>query len=289
MTRGPRQSLTLLLPVRDAVACAAELEAQRAALEAGFARVPDLSGACLALLPASATQGAGLLFECSFLGPLADLLFVLFAGLGAELCAVLSQCADFPGGLAEREFAAFVTARAQRSSAFRAADDPEYGTARLAWQRLVDAWPRFADSNAEPIDEEALEARRLAVGMQEPLFGVPLLHVAWLSSAARPRVRRALRALEQERAPLERDLRFLLDGQRLLLFAYPTDNAQLWSERLSQLALPAFTRVWRHCRGFPQFFGVRRARRQRRLREFLLEQRLPLAVWFNAEEPLRSG
>ncbi len=289
LTLRARQSMTFVSPVRDAGSCAAALEAQRAALEVGLARVPGLLGACLALLPASPTQAAGVLFECSFVGALSDLLFTLHAGLGAELEAVLSECPGFEAGSGEPAFSEYVGARARRSAAFRAADEPALELPWPAWPSVSDALPPLGGAPDAPLDEQELEARRSAVGMQEPLLGVPLLHVAWLPAAARARVKRALRGLELERAPLERDARFLLDGERLLFLAYPTDNAQAWSERLSHVALPVFTRVWRHCRGFPRFFGQSRARRRRRLQQFVLERRVPLAVWFNAREPLRSG
>ena len=279
-------SLTVILPLLDSAGCEAELERRRPALERGWAKVPGLVSACLAILPADAgpeSAQPALLFECSFDADFADLLFVSFTAFGQELSAVLRHCAEYPASADVRSFSDYLSARARRSSAFGsgAAPSGELDLRRSAW-RVLDALPvPNAARGAEP-SEEALEARRLAVGMQEPVPGVPLVHVAWLLPGARPRLKRALRELEREPSAAAHDARFLLDGPRLVFVAYPNENAQRYSERLSQVAFRPCTRIWRNSRGFVRLWGARRARRQRRLQEFVLEHRIPVAAWFNA-------
>jgi hypothetical protein len=124
--------------------------------------------------------------------------------------------------------------------------------------------------------------------MQDWQPGAPLLHVARLPAAERARVKRALRALEQDPV-LEPSARFLVHGERLLFFNYPAPIAWLWSERVSRTALEALTCIWA---ALPEF-GARpwlgRARRARDLQRFLLDGRAPVAAWFNADTQRLSG
>jgi hypothetical protein len=288
-----RNSLTVILPVLDAAACRLELERQRLALEHGWAKVPGLVSACLALLPAetgAARAFPALLLECSFETEFADLMFVWFMASGQELSAVLGQCAEYPESADARLFADYLGSRARRSSAFAArptaSGELEFGR---SLRRVFDALRPVSAAPPPPLSDEELEARRLAVGMQEPIPGVPLVHVAWLAPGSRTRLKRALRELEHEPPAVEYDARFLLDGARLVFVAYPNESAPRWSERLSQIGLAACARVWRNCRGFSEFCGVPRARRARRLQEFVLEHRIPVAAWFNARAPSRGA
>ncbi|MEO6601652.1 MAG: hypothetical protein ABIQ16_17380 [Polyangiaceae bacterium] len=287
-----RNSLTVILPVLDADACRVELERQRPALEHGWAKVPGLSSACLALLPAAAGPERAvpaLFLECSFETEFADLMFVWFMACGDELSAVLSHCAEYPESADARRFAEYLGSRARRSSTLgsRSALNGEFALGRTGWRVLDAVSLRGAAPDALPSEDER-EARRLGVGMQEPIPGVPLVHVAWLAPGRRPQLLRALRELEHQPSAVEYDPRFLLDGRRLVFVAYPNEGAARWSERLSQVALAACTRVWRNCRGFSGGFGVQRARRARRVQEFVLEHRIPVAAWFNARVPFRG-
>jgi hypothetical protein len=279
-------SLTVILPLLDAAACRSDLERQRPALERGWAKVPGLISACLAILPSDESpDGAppALLFECSFETDFADLMFASFMAYGQELSAVLRHCAQYPESADAQLFADYLGTRARRSSAFGSghAQRGELELRRGLW-RALDGLATFSVVPAPQLTEEELEARRLAVGLQEPIPGVPLVHVAWPLPGSRPRLRRALRELEREPPATPHDVRFLLSGTRLVFMAYPSQNAQRWSERLSQVALAPCARVWRNCRGFMRLLGARRARRERRLQEFVLEHRIPVAAWFNA-------
>jgi hypothetical protein len=140
------------------------------------------------------------------------------------------------------------------------------------------------------VDASELEGRRRAVGMQDWQPGTPLLHVARLPGEprARARLRRALRAMTLEPTPLERAARFMTHEQRLLFLAYPAQNAQLWSERVSLAALRPLTRVWADVPELAINPWLRRKRRARRLQRFLLDGRTPVAIWFNAHAPPRA-
>lgn len=286
-------SLTVILPLLDAAGCRAELERRRAALELGWAKVPGLLSACLAVLPAASgpeTARPALLFECRFEVDFADLMFVCFQGFGHELSAVLGYCADYPKPVDARLFADYLSQRARRSSAFGAQPLPkgELELGRALW-RVLDALAMPSAAPAVEPNEAELEARRSAVGMQEPIPGVPLVHVAWLVPGSRARVKRALRELERQPALVEHASRFLLDESRLVFVAYPNQHAGRWSERLSQVALAPCARIWRNCRGFVRLWWARRARRARRLEEFVLEGRVPVAAWFNAQTRARRA
>ena len=287
-----RQSLTVILPVRDAEACQRELARRRSALEHGWAAVPGQVSACLAILPADYTSEAALLLECSFETEFAEWAHATFAGLGGELSAVFGHCEGYPELADARAFTEYLGSRAQRSFAFASRPAPvaEFELWR-SLQRLFDAFSAPRASSPVIANEPALEARHSAVGMQEPVPGVPLLHVAWLRTGARARARlmRALRELHSVPALVEHDARFLLAGQRLVFVAYPSEGAQRWSERLSHVALDACTRIWRNCRGFAELWGARRGRRERRLSEFVLEHRVPVGAWFNARPALRGA
>jgi len=285
-------SLTVVLPLLDAHACRLELERQRFALEHGWAKVPGLISACLAVLP---EQGGperappALLLECSFETGFVDLMFVSFRVLGQELSAVLKHCAEYPEAPDFARFSDYLGSRARRSSAFGSgpAADNELSLGQRVWRVLDALHVRSAAATEAPTEDE-LEARRLAVGMQEPTPGVPLVHVAWLVPGARARVKRALRELEREPSAGEHDARFLLDGARLVFVSYPNQDAQRWSERLSQEALAPCARIWRNSHGYPRSWAARRARRERRLQEFVLEHRIPVAAWFNVRAPRRE-
>jgi hypothetical protein len=210
--------------------------------------------------------------------------------MGQELSAVLSQCAEYPEPADAQRFARYLGARGRRSAAFGlgSALPGELELRPILW-RLLDALHPARPAAIPALSQEELEARRLAVGMQEPTPGVPLVHVAWLAPGSRPRLKRALRELGREPRAIEYDARFVLDGARLVFVAYPNQNAPVWTERLSQVALSECARVWRNCRGFRGGFGLSRARRARRLQEFVLQHRIPVAAWFNARVPLRGA
>jgi hypothetical protein len=73
-----------------------------------------------------------------------------------------------------------------------------------------------------------------------------------------------------------------VQGERLVFLAYPAQTALLWSERVAGHALRPLSRVWAQV---PEFAGrpwQRRRRRIRNLQQFLLDGRVPVAVWFNA-------
>ena len=289
--RGPlsaRQSLTAILPLCDGdEPCRVELERQRPALERGWAEIPGLVSACLAILPAELGTGPALLLECSFEAEFAAFARTCFALLGQELSAVFGHCVGYPEAADARAFAEYLGSRAQRSFAFAAlVSSSEFELGR-ALRRLRDALSRPRARSPVALDPRALEARRSAVGMQEPVPGVPLLHVTWLRPGARGRLMRALRDLPFVPAPVVHDARFLVDGARLVFVAYPSENAQRWSERLSRVALSACARIWGNCREFSGLRGARRARRERRLSQFVLEHRVPVGAWFNARASLR--
>jgi len=287
------QSLTLVVPLTDAEACRAALRARAARLEQGWAKLPDLHTACLALVPSESSDGAsheGLLLECCFDGSLSDFAAVLFQSVGDELSGVLGHCEGYPVAADTRTFTAYLSERARRAVAFRSAPDPapaERGWLRrlravLDLARLACAIRSKPHTDARSVDQ--IEAQRVAVAMQEPEPGVPLLHVARLlpEPRARQRLKRALRDVELESACLERGARVLLHGEQLLFLAYPDQSAPRWSERTSELALPTLTRIWANTVGFLQPRCARRALRARQLSRFLLDYRLPVAAWFNA-------
>lgn len=289
--------MTVVLPLRDAdgEACRVQLERQRAALEAGFARVPGVISACLALLPADPELALPALFiECTFESDFRALIEAWFLVLGEPLTAVLGNCAEFRTPAHAGDLAEYLGARAQRSAAF--AGLPSGGEFELelgrAVQRGLDALGALGRAlPAAPAHPQILEdeARRSALAMQEPLRGVPLVHVAWIVPAARARLQRALRDLERIPAPVEYDVRFLLADARLVFVAYPDQSAARWSERLSRGALAPCTRIWQNCRQFTRSVLVRRARRERQLQQFVLQYRVPVGAWFNARAPLSGA
>ncbi len=282
-----RQSLTVVFVVTDVAACGAALARHRAAVEAAFVQMTDLDHACLALLPPLPGAADGALFlESSFGGALAELLGALFRLAEAEIGDIFASCAAFPDAADARTFTAYVSARARRAHAAANGGKPN------GWRRAHSAlaarcyWP---SSPAQP-DAAELEQRRGAVGMQDWQPGAPLLHVARMPTEAhrRARLKRALRALDQDALPLEASARFLMHGDRLLFVAYPAQIALLWSERVSRVALAPLTRIWSAVPAFQGQPWLRRARRARQLQRFLLDGRTPVGVWFNAAEP-RSG
>jgi hypothetical protein len=293
MTREPRQSLTVIVEISDAASCATTLGQTRRVLEAAFAQLPGLRTACLALLPPlPGASDPALLFECLFDGTLLGLLAALLASAGPELCAVFAHCAGFPEPACARSWCEFLSARACRATPFADADSPSVQLDLWERARTVVAahcyWPRKAGEVS--VDAADLERRRSAVGLQDWQPGVPLLHVAWLPDDARTRarVRRALRVLELEAAPLEAAARFMLHGQRMLFLAYPAQNAQLWTEHVSRSALGSLTRIWASVPEFRRRPWLRRKRRVRHLQRFLLDGRTPVAAWFNAHARLSA-
>jgi hypothetical protein len=293
MTREPRQSLTVIAPVSAAAACAAALGQARRPLEAAFAELPGLHTACLALLPAlPGVNESALLFECRFEGSLPDMVLALLGLAGPEFCGIFAHCTGFPEAAEARAISAFLSAQACRAAAFADSESPPLRVDFWERARTVLAarlrWPTKA--RVVVVDASDLERRRSAVGMQDWQPGVPLLHVARLPDDARSRahVRRALRAIEQEPAPLERAARFMLHGQRLLFLAYPAQNAQLWSEQVSLSALDSLTQVWADVPELGVNPWLPRKRRARRLQRFLLDGRAPVAAWFNAHARLRA-
>ena len=291
MSTAPRQSLTVVVGVADAERCATELELRRDALQAGWARMPGLHSACLALLPPSTLPAtdAALLFECSFDGPFAELKDALFAYVGEALNAVLSHCDGYPVTASAPAFAEYLGARARRSAALRESDEPVAIEVSM-WRRVQRAFDSLRPRSPVASHEAELEPRRGAVGLQEAVPGVPLLHVARLIEGARARhlLTNALRDVELEPARFDHGARFLVHGERLLFLAYPNQNAPRWSERLSQAALATLSLIYRNARGFSGSPLSRRARRERRLQQFLLDGRVPVAAWFNARAPLRE-
>jgi hypothetical protein len=253
----------------------------------------NLATACLALLPPQSPgdeQGCALLFECGFEGPFSDFASALFARAGEDLSAVLRHCEGYSRAANAREFSQYLSQRAVRASTLA---EPRGSAGIEFWPRLRAVFAPLRllflrRGTGAALSAEQLEERRGAVGMQEPRRGVPLLHLAWLS--ARPnaltRTKRALRAVAGEPAPVQDCARFLVHHGRLLFLAYPQQSAALWSERMSHVACFKLARIWANTRGFPALPLLRRARRERRLQEFLLDNRLPVAVWFNAASAL---
>ena len=292
MSEAPRQSLTLIVPVTDSDSCMRELEQYAPALVAGWSRVPGVRTACLALLPAVPRAPCALLFESSFVGDLSRLARDLWREVGPELSAIFQHCEGYPAPAAPGDLAAFLRARARRAtpvSAFGSGsrDAHPYGA---AWRRAKEAlfaaelvWPKRAP--ASPTEPQVLEQRCAAVGFQESEPGVPLVHVAEILPGvrARDRLKRALRAIECEAPVGAPAARFLLDRERLVFLAYPKERAAPFSERLSQEAGPLLERIWAQTRGLP-YCGplLRRALRRRRIERFVLGERVPVAVWFNA-------
>jgi len=293
MTRAPRQSLTVILEVSDATSCAAALGQARRALEAAFAQLPGLHTACVALLPAlpGAAESA-LLFECMFEGPMLTIVLALLGLAGPELCGVLAHSADFPALASARAVSEFLSARACRAAACADSESPPVPADFWERARAVASARRFWPTRPAgvAVDASELERRRGAVGMQDWQPGVPLLHVARLpdDTRSRARVRRALRALELEQTPLERAARFMIHGQRLLFLAYPAELAQLWSEQVSRTALCPLTLVWANSPELRVSPWAPRKRRARHLQRFLLDGRVPVAVWFNAHARPRA-
>ncbi|MEO8901978.1 MAG: hypothetical protein ABI488_08930 [Polyangiaceae bacterium] len=279
-----RQSLTVAVGVADYAACSAALTQGRSALEAAFTQVGGVEHACLALLAASrrATDSA-LFFECSFNGSLAALLTALFALAEPELVAVFGHCAEFPKAPSAPVFTEYVSARARRASAPDASvfSDGDAMTSWRKWYTTLVARCYWRPSPTE-LDPAELELRRSAVGMQDWEPGAPLLHVAHVPVRSRSRVKRALRALEQDSAGLDPEVRFLWHGDRLLFFAFPSQIALIWSERVSRVALAPLTRIWSAVPAFRGRPWLRRARRSRELQRFLLDGRAPVGAWFNA-------
>jgi hypothetical protein len=281
MKREARQSLTLLVSVTDADACAAALAQGRSACETAFAENPRVHTASLALLPPLAGTSA-LLFECVFDGSLRDCLGALFLGCAPELNQIFRHCAGFPDSVDAGAFAELVSARASRAVACPDSESTRGDADPL--QRLRAAWSArwYWPSEHAERDPSELERRRAAVGMQDWQPGVPLLHVARVPTRARARLRAALRALALDTTPIEHGARFLVQGERLVFLAYPGQPALLWSERVAGSALRSLSRVWAQV---PEFAGrpwQRRRRRVRNLQQFLLDGRVPVAVWFNA-------
>ena len=279
----PLQSLTLVLGVLDECACRAELDQRHASWERAFAASPGLHTACVAVLPSSAGAMTALLLEFSFEGELSAFAATLFALAGDELNALLVHCEGRRSLASARDLTAFLRSEARRSVALgEPRRDARLGPRSWLWA-VRDAVRSLAWSrrqSAPPISADELEAQRSAVGLQEWQSGVPLLHASLLlpEPAARDRVKRALRDVEWASAPPGR---FLLVGQRLLFLAYPAERALLYSERASQAACLALARVWANTCGFPALPWLGRARRERRLQDYLLDYRVPVAAWFN--------
>jgi hypothetical protein len=293
MTGEPRQSLTVIVDVGDAEACAATLGQSRLALEAAFAQLPGVHTACLALLPAlPGAPESVLLFECSFEGAMLTLIEALLRLAGSEFCRIFGHSAGFPETAETRAVSEFLSARACRATACADSESPPVSVDFWQRARAFVAARRYWPTKAARITPDAseLERRRGAVGMQDWQPGVPLLHVARLpdDTRSRARVRRALRALELAQPPLERAARFMIHGQRLLFLAYPAQQAQLWSERASLTALSSLTRVWADS---PELGGSPwspHKRRARHLERFLLDGRVPVAAWFNSHAQPRA-
>ena len=237
-----RQSLTVLSVVADAEACATELAAARLAVEAAFREISGLHTACLAVLPPEGGVPV-LLFECSFEGPLRDLLGVLFARCAPEMRRIFRHCADFPEPADGPAFAALMSARACRAVACADSESmlPEPDIAQRLRTALASRcyWQR----ERPRVDARELERRRAAVGLQDWQPGVPLLHVARVAQGSRARLRAALRAIELEPGPIDYAARFLRHGEQLVFLAYPSENALLWSELVSSRALQQIGRA----------------------------------------------
>jgi hypothetical protein len=282
------QSLTVVAAVRDGTACLAALTRHRFALEAAFARVAGVESACLAVLPALPGADSNALFlECSFQGSLRALALGLFAHAEPEIRAIFGHCTALSSTFDATSFALYLSAQARRANASPLCVLDHWARLRRLRNALLARchWP----SRAPVPDADALESRRGAVGMQDWQPGVPLLHVARLPAHARARVKRALRALEQDPV-LDPRARFLLHGDLLLFFAYPPQIAWLWSERVARVSLAPLTRVWAGVPEFRVLPWLRRARRARALHRFLLDGRVPVSVWFNAQLPTpRAG
>jgi hypothetical protein len=291
MRDAPLQFLTLLAAVTDPLSCERELERRARDLAAGWSRVPGIRTACLALLPAVRHAPCALLFESTFTGDLSDFASTLWRELGPELSAIFQHCEGYPARAEAPELATFLRARARRATPLFArspgdGDMHPYRVARRCAAQLSFAaelvWAGRA-SASPPLDQRALEQRWAAVGFQESEPGVPLVHVAEIlpRAGARRRLTRALRAIEGAvDAP---GARFLHDRERLVFLAYPRERAARFSERLSQVADRLLGRIWAQTRGFPHVGPlVRRALRRRRIERFMLAERVPVAVWFNA-------
>ena len=288
------QSLTVVLDVADVCACQTALTEQGAALERCWAQIPGLLTACLALLPPlSVGRSGALLLECSFVGTLAGLVEALCDGAGPALSAVLGECDARLALAGAPELTQFLSEHAQRAVPFGepTARDSELAPMRWLQARLDQLRLCFVPLRSDALawNAEELELRRSAVALQEPERGAPLLHVAWLVEGALPRVRRALRDVELEPAQLGHGARFLLHDERLLFFAYPCELALGWSERASEAALFTLSRIWMNARGFANMAWLRRARRERRLQNYLLDYRVPVGAWFNAGQSLRRA
>jgi hypothetical protein len=293
MSDAARQFLTLLVTVTDPLSCERELERRKAELRAGWSRVPGMRTACLALLPAMGHAPCALLLESSYVGDLSGFASNSWRIMGAELSAIFQHCEGYSSRAGPAELASFLRARARRATPLSGGrpGDSDVHPYRVAWRRVAQifsaaelVWARQA-SPSPALDQPALERRSAAVGFQESEPGVPLLHVAEISpcASARRRLTRALRAIDGRNVIDEAGARFLRDRERLVFLAYPTERAARFSERMSQEAGPLLGRIWAQTCGFP-YVGplVRRALRRRRIERFLLAERVPVAVWFNA-------
>lgn len=300
MTMPIRQSLTVIVGVKDNEACAAELNRHARALAVGWSRVARLRTACVALLPTvagetGAAESRAIFLECGFEGELSDLLRSLWRSLGPELACVLAHCDGYAAGHDSAVFAAFLRAQARRASPLFLEPPPsnaEEPPQRVVWRRTRAvflaarlAWPSGGGRGA-PLTPEERERRDAALGWQESEPGVPLLHAAELARlpGASTRVKRALRALDLgSAAGAEPSARLMMHGKRVVLLAYPSDSAAQLSERISQSRLAELARIWENTLDLPYCGGLlRRSQRARRLERFLLGQRVPVAAWFNA-------
>ena len=282
MSAAPFRSLIVTLEVGDEAACAGELARQRAVLEAGWAALPALHAACLALLPATARRPAGLLFACEFEGELRALSDNLGERIGEPLRALFEHCSPVPSEGSDALYR-LLSARAMR--AVRAPHAPlgwlERSFAALGRARARLALSLRAPRRPRPASDDA---RRSAVGMQQMARGVPLLHLSHLGeidAAAARRVKRVLRDLERAGPTLPGAPRCWADGERVLLLAQPSEVAPLWAERVAQRALGALTALWLDTREFSDAPAAR-GPRGRYVWRFLLDQRLPIGAWYHA-------
>lgn len=282
MSPAAVRSLVVILEVPDEAACAVEIARQRAALEAGWATLPSLRSACLAVLPATAREAAGLLFACEFEGELRALADGLEERAGPPLSTLFALCTPSPrAGTGSDALYRLLSAHATR--AVRAPSEPP-ATLDLGLAWLGRARARLALSLRAPTPRgEALdEARRSAVAMQQMLPGVPLLHSTHVASpAAARRVRRVLRDWERTSASLPGEPRCWAQGERVLLLAQPREVAPLWAERVARRALGALSALWLETREFSDAPAAR-GPRGRYVWRFLLDQRLPIGAWYDA-------
>ena len=285
------QSLTVVLNVADAAACRAELECQRAPLDRAWSALPGLHTGCLAWLPAAYGESAALLLECTFEGTLPALAAAWFSLAGAALSALFQHVAGAPRVASAQELLSLLSVQARRATACAEPSElsgVEAGFGRRVRLALRTTWASVRRRAAPPgLESEADEQRRTDVGLQELTAGVPLLHAVRLLPGARARLKAALRDVELAR--IAHGARFLAHGERLLFLAYPDEPALTWSEGVTRGALPVLAGVWASSAEFVDGVWRRRAQRERRVQEFLLAHRLPVATWFNAQEVLRTA